>query len=267
MGQRPDRVSLNGGHPLAVGLQALYIAELPGTTHFHDSSLYHNHGTLTNFAWPNTATSGWVDTTIGRKGLVCDGSDDYVATPDAINTVLSIAPFSMGCWFNTSSLATPYIILGVKNAWNCRCLWITSTIIAALDEMTDYPVINNAWSAVTGIWYHLLWTCPTFTSGINTLWINGSINKVGAAYTFRAGPQTTWSIGGKDQVFLGRITDPVIYNRILSPAEINILANPSDPMLGGLLLPLWPRVFAAAVAGGGITVPVLRHHYEQQGVC
>lgn len=33
----------------------------------------------------------------------------------------------------------------------------------------------------------------------------------------------------------GEVYDPVIYNRALSPAEIKVLANPTDPMLEGLI--------------------------------
>ena len=56
---RPERFSMNGGHPLAQGLVFAGLGELPNSTYFHDSSLYRNSGTLTNMAVPATATSGW----------------------------------------------------------------------------------------------------------------------------------------------------------------------------------------------------------------
>jgi hypothetical protein len=55
-----------------------------------------------------------------------------------------------------------------------------------------------------------------------------------------------------DQRYKGTAGDILIYNRALSPAEIQQLADPSNVMLSGLILP--PRRRLWAVSGGGAPV-------------
>jgi hypothetical protein len=47
------------------------------------------------------------------------------------------------------------------------------------------------------------------------------------------------------------MSDILFHSRLLSPAEIQILANPSDPMLGGLILPPKRRLWGVSL--GGVT--------------
>jgi len=47
------------------------------------------------------------------------------------------------------------------------------------------------------------------------------------------------------------LADPLIYNRVLSPSEIQQLADPSNVMLSGLILPPKRRLWAVTGGGGG----------------
>jgi hypothetical protein len=44
--------------------------------------------------------------------------------------------------------------------------------------------------------------------------------------------------GDGNAFIISKVSDPLIYNRALSLPEIQILANRSDPMLGGLIRPI-----------------------------
>ena len=90
--QRPDNFRLNPYSPLANGLVFAGLGALPGTTHYHDSSLHGNDGTLTNMD-PATDWT-WVPE-LGRRGVSIKEQGDYVAAP---SIQLGSGDFTVSVW-------------------------------------------------------------------------------------------------------------------------------------------------------------------------
>jgi hypothetical protein len=61
-------------------------------------------------------------------------------------------------------------------------------------------------------------------------------------------PAGTFTISHGTYTWQGKLSDVVIYNRVLSSAEIAILARKSDPMLDGLILPCDPQTCVQPLA-------------------
>ncbi len=53
---------------------------------------------------------------------------------------------------------------------------------------------------------------------------------------------------GGSQYFPGDISDVLLYDRALSPSEIQQLADPSNVMLSGLIVPAQRKVWSVAAA-------------------
>ena len=266
--QRPENFFLDYSHFLAKGLVFAGLGNVPKGIKYCDSSIQQNHGTLTNFAWPNTSTSGWQYVPqLGRMGLACDAVNDKVVLPAISGT----GNLSISLWIQLTTASTEQVFInlgGVTHDFAQGYLYNSHFYFEASARQDGTWIDSPSRVIASGSLHHFVGEkIEGYPTGV---WVDGvkSGNPSGA---YESEFLTTYGFGRVVESGLGfaggLFSDVLIWNRPLSPAEINILANPSDPMLGGLLLPLWPRVFAAAVAGGGITVPVLRHHYEQQGVC
>jgi hypothetical protein len=79
--------------------------------------------------------------------------------------------------------------------------------------------------------------------------INCYDNGISLGPITKAGNLSFQWIGLEDTLSMsGRFSDPMFYRRCLSPAEIQQLADPSNVMLSGLILP--PRRKLWAVSGG-----------------
>jgi hypothetical protein len=262
MFQRPENFTLDYSHPLAKGpdgkssLVFAGLGNVPKGIKYSDSSLYKNNGTLTNFAWPNTATSGWGwDNTLKRPTLTGFSSTAYVQLPNALKD-LPLLDFSVSFWAWAASVeagADPALI-----AW------------AGTDDLIIYPfesfggILCNRifWrdvgENVGGIappiatWQHV---CYTSRNGSQKLYFNGRLDISATKSTALAGPFTTVRIGNwadnPAQWSQSTVADVLFYSRVVSPGEVSLLADPAWSIdYGGLILPVWQRVFAAAVAGG-----------------
>ena len=93
MGQRPRDYLINRGHPLATGLVFAHFGRLPLSTHYHDDSLYYNHGTLTAM----DPTTDWVLDLLHGWVLDFDGSDDFVDLSQS-KALQPTAALSVSAW-------------------------------------------------------------------------------------------------------------------------------------------------------------------------
>jgi len=244
--QRPESFYINNQHPLACGLRFAGLGRTRGSLTYRDESPYRNHGTLTGMAIPATATSGWQYVPqLGRMGTAFDGSDDEIT---AIIPQISVSSFSAAFWGWWDGLDIVVVLRDSTTVVGTGTFFpLNSTTVqyrvggTSLDSGSAFNLYNSAW-------HH--WTL----TGIGTtasLYVDGKLLHSGSGGTGAfINPWHFGRNGGGVEYSKLLGSDLVFWNRPLSPSEINILANPSDPMLGGLLEPLWPRVFAAAVAGG-----------------
>ena len=259
--QRPSQLAwpyLNPNSPLYQGLVFAGLGPHPGGYDFHDCSPYKNHGTLTNM---DPATDWvWVPE-LGRWGLDFDGSDDVISVPDSNSLDFTIAnSFSVSVWIYPFSITYLHKLPGIvqKGCYEADSGFEIiqnrdNTTIGALGEIGFIVNNEDLYSdtiAGANTWTHVL--CVKDATN-QYIYFNGMqvasrattafIDNALALEIGRRHPSAT-----RPGFFNGFITDPFICNRALSPSEIQALADPSNAMLSGLILPPARRLFAAAAA-------------------
>jgi len=201
------------------------------STRLTDFSGYGNHGTLTNM----DAASDWV-VSGGRGALDFDGTNGYVQA----NKIAIITAFSVSFWINPASVAiSNRMIIGEWSATNANRSWIISTensfgsrIVFGTDSGSQNNLsrtTNNVLSV--GTWQNYVAVFPGSYS--LTLHLNGvslpltDVIKGSFAYnTTSTDPLTIGrQFGGASTEFQGQLDDIRIYNRSLTPSEIQLLAR------------------------------------------
>jgi len=166
--------------------------------------------------------------------------------------------------------------LGSANYYGAYIRKYGYCIVIASDDTVHLVAGNNSidvWTNVYGSFTPATWTHVATTvtgegaSETATMYINGA---VAATWVGTIGSyQTYFSIGGADKhdgeysfELVGKVADPIVSSSIYSLSEIQQLADPSNVMLSGLVLPprrrLWgitsapPVTRPAHILGGGI---------------
>jgi len=259
--KRPDFFRLNTDSPLSRGLVFAALGQFPGSDLCHDESLYRNHGALTNMDPP----TDWVwAPELGRWALDLDGSNDYILLPSNVSAMLggvSVAAF--GSWVKRGGTGT-------------RDVMVTLTISAALSKLAGEFQADNtirfggradaydsfqskattATFSSTTNWYHVLGVFDIvnddiliYVDGIlqatsgTPLWTQSTFDPdAGSSQVLGSGA------GGLSNPFVGMLADCVLFTVGPSVSEIAQLADPSNAMLSGLILPPRRRIFPAAAA-------------------
>jgi hypothetical protein len=256
--QRPERCLLNRHHRWFSAVAALWPMCFPGSTYLHDLS-GNNVGTLVGYTGAgNTPADQWTfDKYLRRGALGFNGSADYVtkAAP-----VVIAAPFTMSCWFNSSSITASQVLMAVNdNTISNWTAWYLSNagatggdpIQAISANNNTFTVAASATGYTANTWYHAGAVFLSATS--RTAYINGVAGTPNTTSNTPAAVKATslgWAqrTSGSDAYFVGSMTDAVIFNGAFSSDDMKILANPGDLMFDKLLLSPRRRAFAAAVA-------------------
>jgi hypothetical protein len=247
---RPDSFRLNPFSPLAQGLvfAGLGWRGSDKTTHYHDSSLYGNNGTLTNMA----PASDWVWVSeLGRWALDFDGTDDIIS----LSLSMSLSAFTFAVWANCTASSGRNALLGdVSTYTNSWYLYPSAgQCYTYFDDGTGKNVDFGNTADVQG-WH--LWSfrydgtniifgrdnsflSPTTSSGEHIVFGTADADNIG-----------TMKVSGVSEYFQGQISDYLIFNRCLFDVEIQSLADPSNTMLSGLILPDRLKFWPAVVTGG-----------------
>lgn len=218
---RPNNFELNYSHPLARGLVFAGLGAYAGSSRFHDSSLYGNHGTLTSGAvWDGRAVNVKLSTGIE---LPFTGTQYNNLTIGV--WVRSITADSLRYIWDTTGITVGYRMRQDGNSVDCYT-YADPTVFAL---STTLPL-------TVGEWTHLTYQFEAGVAG--RVYRNGVLDKttVTASTGIKDGPNDV--IGAEwdgDNPYPGLVKDGVMYNRVLSPAEIRILADPSNVMLSGLI--------------------------------
>ncbi len=248
--ERPEDCRLNTDCQLAQGLVFCGAGQFAQSLHYHDSSLYKNHGLLTNMAVPATATSGWTwNNYLRRWGVRGDGTTSSI-------------------FHSSLSLGTSHCIsMWYKHGTNQREFWS-----GALYSYASY-VYNTTWyySANTA---NVSVTIPAFTTGV---YYHLGIKRIATAVSFfMNGFQvgTTQTLAANNALtltqFMGRspnwcntgpFFDPLATQATNWDSFFPALADPSNVMLSGLLLPPRRRLFASAA---GAPAGVFRFPWQQR---
>jgi hypothetical protein len=230
------------------------------TLHYNDASHYANHGTLTAMDPPTDWV--WVPE-LGRWALDVDGTNDYAVTT---GTPIYTAPYTACAWVKSDNalLSANSYYFAQYDAATSKRMWALATN-AGTDKYAlaagnsdgsagnnpvppvGVPALTTNWTHVAGIFY----ASETFDIFINGVKYTGAF----AAGYYPRDLGATVAIGATSNgasFFDGQVADTLSWRRGLSDAEIQALADPSNVMLSGLILPprrrLW-AVPAAAPAG------------------
>lgn len=215
------------------GLVFAGLGAHPGSRIFRDSSGRHNHGTLE----PDFATGPtWLwDAELGRHVTQYDGSDDYITVPHSASFLFGTGDFTIAVWFNRSNNG---IMLGKDT--NTDRQWIltfafTTGFKLSFISIPDGPLqLNGATDVLSGVWYH---GAVTRRAGTLTIYLDGIADGTAASSAAINGTNDI-NIGRREfpgfpDSFIGSLSDPLIYSRALSPAEIAWLADPTNRLVQG----------------------------------
>jgi hypothetical protein len=268
--QRPEWFSLNRSHPLSRGLVFAGLGRVHGSGKYLDSSPYGNHGTTSGIAIPATATSGWTWVPqLGRWGMRFDGTDgQYIGCP---NPNILGSNWTISFWSSRTTAFKGMVRCanGIRMSLVCYTSG-TALYAVAYNLAANYYDWRNDAVVSTGQ-HHYSFTFSDSDYQLS-VYIDGALKSDTGASGLSADNTTglDWGCGAsRNYVTIGSISDGIIHKRILSPAEIQQLADPSNVMLSGLILPPRRRVFASAGAAPATTIIwpwQQRHHRRVSGV-
>ncbi|HII15248.1 MAG TPA: hypothetical protein HA362_02955, partial [Nanoarchaeota archaeon] len=194
-------------------------------TFFEDSSTWGKNGTCTTTACPNLTTG------MRGKAYDFDGSNDAVIITSPPNPTTA---GTLEAWVKVDGWGTNYdavIFKGIGPSWGQIDYGLfrqstTSTFIGTISDGTNSLGSSQeiASSAITpGNWYHLAFT---WNSSVVKFYTNGLQTDSGNwAYTANGTRASTMDIGFDTEEtyypFNGSIDEVKIWNRALSPEEIN----------------------------------------------
>jgi hypothetical protein len=152
-----------------------------------------------------------------------DGSNDYIDT----NQSLASNEFSVGAWFKSSAAGVKMILskeVNAGNPWNYR-IWLNGgTITVDMSQVTTQALLNSPLTNYNnGNWYYVMFTRDDTNW---YLYVNGS--EIATRLDPYTGPvtnsQEVWfgrsAFQGGSYPYNGKLGEMMIYNRVLSAAEI-----------------------------------------------
>jgi hypothetical protein len=264
MRQRPKNFEINRHHYLSRGLVFAGLGQsCADTLRYRDSSPYGNHGTLTGM----TPSEDWVwSSELGRWCTAYDATDKNqwvkVANSSGLKSVNVPAPMSLSVWvyfiagYTSAGDASYGTILFYINGYHSLLLRASDNRVTWLGGTVSYTNSYN----IANKWVHY----GVYHSGTH-VWIyqNGLLMGDGdSAYNLSI--EAIYIGGMAGQYFLtGSIADPMLWTGD-KRSSFAILANRSDPMLGGLILP--PRRKFYPIKSSIISPTTKKYYYIVKGV-
>lgn len=191
-----------------------------------NSTSYGGSGTT----WTDLSSNGYLTTLTntptynsGNGGYFSFDGSDYVDT----NQSLESETFSVGGWFRTSAAGIKMFLSKEENAgnpWNYR-IWLNGgRITADMSQVTTQATLTSPLSTYNnGNWYQVMFTRDDSNW---YLYVNGAqVNTRTDPYTGNVvNSQELWigrsAFQGGSYQFVGDISEVMIYNRVLTSAEI-----------------------------------------------
>lgn len=179
----------------------------------------------------NGAVTGAALTDGGRYGKAYsfDGIDDYITVPFNPSAVIGNGgPFSISVWIKpVTPLSGTHFIAGDAVSGTSRFVLYQANdkVMAGLGDRRDL-FFNTGISLAAGTWTHLV----LVYDGSPALIYKNAGTPYTYTFTFRETYSATFLVGrvsfyGTSYYFNGAIDEVRIYNRALTPAEINIIMN------------------------------------------
>lgn len=236
--RRPESFTLDYEHPLLRGCVFAGLGRYSKTTHYHDSSLYRNNGTLTGM----DPTTDWAwDGYINRPVLNVDGTG-------TVNFPLFQIPRSQGTyvqWLKCQNApgASTYL-LPFRAIYNDNyptfdiVIWNGNTYLGWWTWGAEYRLVVAASSLgiAANQWVSFAYT---WIAGQLEVFINGVSKgaQTRAEYTWDTTQAGTVIRIGQASYEPFSSADVLIYDHILSTYELSRLADPSNVLLDGAIVP------------------------------
>jgi hypothetical protein len=216
---RPAYPRLNMQHPLANGLVFAGLGGGASTNTYLDSSPYGRHGTLTN-------GPTWVfDSVINRWTVNCAGDDDWIQQTGGPTFTGSV-----GMWVYPKSTTAQAYLIDSRGFESSGGGYVIRRTDGSFELSAGTVYVDGVASAncLHSGWHYVVVTGITLTLSV---W---------RSIAARSDPHQDY--------MTAQFADVAFWNRTISQAEIRQLADPSNVMLSGLVLP--PRRRFWAVSGG-----------------
>jgi len=268
MRERPEEFRINYEAPLAEGLVFAGLGGhgCVGSMVYPDSSLYANHGTLTNM----DAATDWVwSPELGRWVLDFDGSNDYVVLPGSLG-IIGAGDHTVMALFNLRSGKDKDIIDNCNGTRGSVLLQVDRDLKLKAHALLSGGVVATGTTTVSyNKWYH---GCQRLQGTRLLAILDGVVDAVREGYGAGSGAALahSWMIGARykpvGQFWNGQIGDVIAWTHALPLQHIAALADPSnvDLRVGGVPLILPPRRrFWPVVSEQAIPKMVPWHLFQQ----
>lgn len=240
MRERPLEFRINYGAPLAEGLVFAGLGGhgCVGSMVYPDAVVHHNHGYLVDA----NAADDWVWIPELKKFALRFYEQNYCMAPNRSYLNISHGTWCAWAWRDATT-ASPYPAILCKGRVNTQYLlwteggtWYARVVINGSKKHCGTPYQNERWTHVLGrhdgttLWIATDGVQRNSTSAVGSIDVNDYGLTVGAFI-------------GEPFKWRGYLADPMVWNRVLSWAEIAALADPSnvDLRVGGVPLILPPR--------------------------
>lgn len=191
-----------------------------------------NHGTLTNMAGQdNWRASG------SGLALNFDGSNDHVLLPSSITASTSL-PFSVTAWVYIRDLTTqqyPHIVTVATSGGSFPFELIVSAqanyLGLGFGSATTWPTGRTGVAFPTAQWVHVAVTYSAASVAVASFagYVGGDPRAFvsGAGYSGLTNSTVIGGVagGGSSNFVFGLVDDVRIYNRVLTPSEVGVLAS------------------------------------------
>jgi hypothetical protein len=181
----------------------------------------YNNGTLTNGPTFSSANGG---------SIVFDGSNDYVNCGN--NSSLNLGAMTIAVWFKPSTDVSGYRAIIMDESVNTGAPWNyriylninTGTVVYDLYGDSGYSGLVSTYAINDNKWHYVCGT-RTAVNGTIRLYIDGLLNNIGTdSSNVSALGAAVWlgqsPLFNGSYPFIGNIAQTQIYNRALTPAEI-----------------------------------------------
>ncbi len=213
------------------GLVGYWTFDEGSGTRANDSSGNGNNGTIYGASWTDDAVSG--------KALDFDGVDDVVSMGDVLGFERTDS-WTISAWIKTSDSHHGAVVSKIGAGARGYDLFVIGGGYGPPGDLAVH--IIHAWGGDAirkysdmrvdnGSWYHVAYTYDGSSSatGVN-IYIDGVLHNGIATHTSVSNSITnpsSFRIGGREgvQLFRGLIDEARIYNRVLSPTEIEVISR------------------------------------------
>jgi len=233
-------------HPHLDGLECWCLFQEGHGDQVYDLSGNDNTGTLNNFAFPATITSGWNPGKFGEV-IKCDGVNDHIDIPYSAGVNVATDPHTFTLWVNPFSVAVNGIVLSAGELGGARRFYLG--IRGTVDDRWSIGIDHSSWGAagdidaVAGQWDFL----ALVMDGANAiLYVNGEIAdiKAYAPFTLVADIDIGRHEGDANYMKCG-VDDVRIFSKALTEAEVkDIYENPFAAFSRWPLAQIYPPVAA-----------------------